>query len=223
MKEKKKTKAKLSWKRLLTAAILSSSIGLGTLTITNLPTLIGEKVVEVVDGDTFIIQNRQPIRLYSVDAPEIEHCLGKEAKAALTALILNKRVIIKEPLSDGRGRVMALVYINGKLVNEIMIRAGLVAYHYQGGSEKQRLHDAHIYALENAIGIHSPTCILTEPPSPTCTIKANHDERKNIDIYFRPDCNFYSLVQIQAYQGDMWVCSEEEAQKAGFTLSPDCE
>jgi len=40
----------------------------------------GELVVEVPDGDTIILENRQPIRLYGIDAPELGNCYSEEAK-----------------------------------------------------------------------------------------------------------------------------------------------
>jgi endonuclease YncB( thermonuclease family) len=216
---KKKTKA-LIWKKLLATALATITIG-GAASVH--PYFRGEKVVEVVDGDTIILENRQPIRLYGLNAPELTHCLGPEAKEALTKLTLGKRVYIREPLSDGRGRVMALIYNKeGLLVNEAMVRSGLSEYRRQGGSETKRLKDANDYARENHIGIYSDTCYQTTPPNPTCTIKANDSEQRNEKWYFTPSCNYYSLVAVQTYRGDQWFCTEKEARDAGFTKSPDC-
>jgi micrococcal nuclease len=188
-----------------------------------LPYFVGEKVVEVVDGDTFIIANRQPIRLYGLDAPELPHCLGQEAKEALSSLVLGKRVILREPFSDGGSRVMTLVYADGKLINEVMLRAGLAQYRRQGGSETDALKQASDVAKNENIGIYSPTCYQTTPPNPKCAIKGNYDERKAENIYTMPQCNYYSLVIVQKHQGDAWFCSEQEAKEAGFTRSVDCK
>lgn len=211
------------WKKLLAAAMASVTIGAGAMALRNLPPFAGEKVVEVVDGDTFIIENRQPIRLYGLDAPALENCMGQDARKALSNLILNKRVLIKEPLSDGRGRVMALIYIDGKLVNEIIIRTGLAQFRRQGGSETERMKVASDYARENSIGIYSPICYQTEPPNPKCAIKGNYDEHRAEKIYFTPACNYYSMVTIQKHQGDDWFCTESEAQKSGFTQAETCK
>jgi endonuclease YncB( thermonuclease family) len=216
---KKKTKA-LIWKKFLAAALATITIG-GAASVH--PYFRGEKVVEVVDGDTIILENRQPIRLYGLNAPELSYCLGSEAKEALTKLTLGKRVYIREPLSDGRGRVMALIYNKeGLLANEAMVRSGLSQYKRQGGSETKRLKEASDYARENHIGIYSPTCYQTEPPNPRCTIKGNHDEHTGRAYYFSTACNYYSLVTVQKHQGDNWFCTEKEAKDAGFTKSPDC-
>ena len=138
----KKKKSNYRWRKLLIGIVGTTVVGIGAYSYKNLPFYIGEKVVEVVDGDTLIIANRQPIRLYGINAPELEYCLGKDAKDALTSLILNKKVILREPLSDGRGRILALVYQNGRLINEIMIKSGLAQYRRQGGSETEKLSKA---------------------------------------------------------------------------------
>ena len=60
-----------------------AAIVLGSVPVVKRIVRPGELVVEVVDGDTFIIQNRQPIRLYGVDAPAVEDCMGTEARQTL--------------------------------------------------------------------------------------------------------------------------------------------
>ena len=54
--------------------------------------VVYDKVVEVVDGDTFFIQNRQPIRLYGVNTPELGNCYSEESKNELTKMLLGKEV-----------------------------------------------------------------------------------------------------------------------------------
>lgn len=197
-------------------------LGTGVIAYKNLPYFIGEKVVEVVDGDTIIIENRQPIRLYGLNAPDLKYCLGKEAKSVLSSLVLNKKVILREPLSDKRGRILALVYQSGRLINEIMIKSGLAQYHRQGGSETKKLRTANDYARKNKIGIYSSKCYQTTSPNSDCTIKGNYDEQKGIKVYFPESCKYYNLVIIEKHQGDDWFCTEDEAIKAGFSKSPGC-
>lgn len=223
-KIKKSKKARFpTWKKLLAVALTTASFGVGAIAVRNLPYYIGETVTEVVDGDTFFIEaNHQPIRLYGVNAPELENCLGREAKQVLTTLIGGKRVFLRNPLSDGRGRVMALVYTDKILVNEVMVRAGLVDYR-QGGPEAERLKKANLYARGNKIGIYSEKCFQTTPPKSNCAIKGNFDEDKRIKVYYKPSCGFYSLVNVELYQGDNWFCTENEAQKAGFKKAESCK
>lgn len=220
---KGKEKKSFPWKKLVLAAIASSTVTGAVLATTPAASFFGEKVVEVVDGDTIFLKNRQPIRLYGLDAPELENCLGPEAKQALISLVLNKRVFIKEPLTDRRGRVMALIYQNGVLINEVLIKTGLAQYQRDGGTQTKRMKIASDYARENSVGIYSPLCYQTEPANPKCAIKGNYDERKAEQWYFTPTCNFYTNVIIQKHQGDNWFCTEKEAKQAGFTKSPNCK
>jgi endonuclease YncB( thermonuclease family) len=219
-----KKKAKFpTWKKLLAVALATATIGVGSLAVKSLPYYIGEDVLEVVDGDTFFIKaNHQPIRLYGVNAPELGFCLGDESRRALSNLILRKKVFLRNPFADGSGRVMALVYADGKLVNEIMVRAGLVDYR-QGGPESTALKVANDYARENKIGIFSEKCYQTVPPNPKCSIKGNDDEYKKQKVYFTQSCGFYTLVDVQLYRGDAWFCTEAEAIKAGFTKAQSCK
>jgi endonuclease YncB( thermonuclease family) len=223
MRRKKKSTIP-RWKKLLVAALGTAMIGGGALAAGNLPYFKGEKVIEVVDGDTFIIENKQPIRLYGLNAPDIHYCFGKEAQQALSSLILGKRVQLREPEVDRFGRrVMSLVYVNGVLINEVMVRAGFGEYENEGGSQKSRMDAANTYARENHIGIYSPQCYLPEPPDPACAIKGNNDTNQRNKIYFLPQCRGYSRVLILKYQGDDWFCTEAEARVAGFVKSETCK
>jgi len=220
---KKKKKSIPRWKRLLVAALAAGTIGGGALAAGNINYFRGEKVIAVYDGDTFIIENRQLIRLYGLDAPELPNCMGQDAKQALTSLILGKRVQIREPVADGSRRVMALVYEGGILINEVMIRAGLAEYKYSRQSQAKRLYSANEYARDNNIGIYSPACIQDKPSDPACVIKGNFDTYKHSKLYVDPSCDHYGQVIIQKHQGDAWFCTEAEARKAGFVKSEACK
>lgn len=182
-----------------------------------------ETVVEVVDGDTFFIANRQPIRLYGVDAPALPNCFGAQAHQELTRLVSGRQVQLSEPLSDHSGRIMALVYVDGESVNEHMIRGGFAMYKRQGGSETQAMKQANEYARSNSIGIFSPDCYQPAPPDPKCAIKGNYDDHRRAREYLPPGCPFYSQVIIEKFMGEQWFCTPSQAQKAGYILSPTCK
>jgi endonuclease YncB( thermonuclease family) len=48
--------------------------------------------LRVIDGDTFETTEKQLIRLANVNAPELENCLGPEAKAEMEKLVINKLI-----------------------------------------------------------------------------------------------------------------------------------
>ena len=50
------------------------------------------KVVRVIDGDTFIIEGGERVRMIGIDAPELKDLYGVESKNQLKALIQNKHV-----------------------------------------------------------------------------------------------------------------------------------
>ncbi len=182
----------------------------------------GEYVTEVIDGDSFKIANKQTIRLASLDAPELEYCMGRQAKDALTKKILNKRVLLKDVKTDIYRRIIALVYVDGKLVNEYMIKNGLAVSSRQAGDENPAVRAANDYARSNKIGIFSPACWGLTPPNPKCTIKGNIDDRNKQKEYLTPDCPDYSKTIIERSYGEDWYCSIAEARKAGYERSSSC-
>lgn len=182
-----------------------------------------ENIYDVVDGDTFILENnKQAIRLYGVDAPELANCYGPESLSRLSQLLEQKKVQLKEPVVDKFGRIVALAYVNGKLVNEIMIKEGYAAYRSEPGSGKEAMKAAHESAKSGKIGIYSPVCTDEAPPDPECNIKGNNDLDRNENLYLMPSCPYYHTVIIRRFEGDRWFCSESEAKKAGFKLSTAC-
>lgn len=182
-----------------------------------------EKVYQIADGDTFILgQNKQTIRLFGIDAPELGNCYGTASAVRLDKLLTGRQVQLKEPVVDKFGRIVALVYVDGQLINEVMIREGLAAYRSEPGSAKEQMLSAHNYAESNKIGIYSSVCTDTFPPDPKCNIKGNHDLDREENVYLTPGCPYYSLVTIRRFEGDRWFCTEAAARKAGFTISPAC-
>ena len=182
-----------------------------------------ETVYKVADGDTFILENnKQAVRLFGIDAPEMDNCYGPESYSRLSELLKKKQVQLKEPLVDKFGRIVALVYVNGRLINETMIREGYAAYRSEPGSGKEVMKAAHEVAKSKKIGIYSSACTDEVPPDPKCAIKGNHDLDRDEYLYLAPDCPYYSLVTVRRFEGDQWFCTPSQAQKAGFKISSAC-
>ncbi len=208
----------------MVAALAAGTIGAGALAATNINYFRGEKVISVYDGDTFQIENKQLVRLLGVYAPELGLCMASDAKNALSSLILGKWVQLRELLVDKRyGRVIALVYQNGILINNVMLRAGLGVYKNTRSSQQEILYKSDMYARSNNIGIFGPTCTRPEPPNPSCTIKGNVNTTTNQKDYYLQSCGYYGKVLIYKFEGDDWFCTESAAQKAGFTKSDTCK
>jgi len=91
------------------------------------PRLVG-KVFKVTDGDSIKVQLTSGainVRFDGIDAPESNQPHGAEAKAALTALLLNKTVELDVKEQDRYERLVAVVYVGNDLnVNAKMVQDG---------------------------------------------------------------------------------------------------
>lgn len=180
-------------------------------------------VVEVLDGDTLVIPGKQRVRLKRVEAPGLENCGGETAKKRLEELVLGKEITLKGIVVDKYRRLVAFVYLDGVLINEILLREGMVMFLGANAEMSAIMHAAADSARKEKIGIYSPECLPEEPPSPECLIKGNVSQDKpGNKIYHFPGCSAYEQIKVERSWGDDWFCSESEAEKAGFRKSENC-
>lgn len=115
------------------------------------PQIDGGQVIKVYDGDSITIAGYLPmynsplfrfsIRLNGIDTPEIkgkteeEIKMAKEARDALSNLILHKDIILKNIGIEKYGRILADVYLDDLCVNEWLIKEHY-AVKYDGGTKK---------------------------------------------------------------------------------------
>jgi endonuclease YncB( thermonuclease family) len=79
----------------------------------------------VIDGDTVVIQKKQ-IRLFGVDAPEINHPYGKKAKWALVSLCKDQTVRAEITDQDDHNRSVARCFLrDGRDLSAEMVKLGL--------------------------------------------------------------------------------------------------
>jgi micrococcal nuclease len=182
------------------------------------------RVVSVQDGDSFTLKNGERVRLIGVDTPEKDMCLSDKAKAKLTELIQGKRVMLKETKPDAFGRTMALVYVNGNLVNAELLRLGLAKLDYTPNSQAELFKELSKVAKERHWGVFSDTCksINPTPTDPKCVIKSNIDLATGKRYYHLPKCRHYGQIVLDADRGERFYCTEKEAVADGFGLAPDC-
>jgi len=187
--------------------------------------IVYDKVVEVVDGDTFFIQNRQPIRLYGINAPEIGNCYSEQSKDELSKMILGKEVRLTGLQADHYGRVVADVFLkDGTYINLNMVKGGYAVYIRAYDQNIEKIKEAGGIARQNKIGIFSNDCYQKEPENPKCKIKGTLDEKSpDRKFYLKPSCAYYDSVVVEKYLGEQWFCSEQEAVHAGFQKSPNCK
>lgn len=210
------SKNKIGWKKIVAGTIMTTAIGLGFWASKAFYT-----VKEVVDGDTFITNENRYVRLDSVNAPELNFCLGKEAKSGLEKLVLNKKVFLKVVYVDDFNRLVASVYTSSGNVGEKMLAQGLATFKDKGTQKATSLGDTEAKARKAKIGIFSPVCTqAVNLGNSHCNIKGNVVE--NGKFYHHPGCQSYSTTLIQLYLGDEWFCTIAEAKKAGFTKANNC-
>lgn len=109
------------------------------------PIAWAERVQHVIDGDTFILENEQRVRLAGIDAPELEQPYGSEAKERLSRLILNRDVQLVCEDRKSYGRDICNAFIGHLDVQKELVGWGL-AFDYtrfSGGKYFQAEHFAH--------------------------------------------------------------------------------
>lgn len=180
-------------------------------------------VVEaVIDGDSFILANQQRIRLFAVDAPELEFCGGQEAKAYLEQLILKKVVRIERVFIDSYQRVNAKVYLGNKLVNAAILKAGWARYDRSDQSPKQKMKTAYEAAQKSGKGIFGQCRQAENPERPECAVKGNLSQNDGEKTYHFPGCAKYEETIVEKDKGEEWFCTEREAQAAGYKRAAGC-
>jgi len=124
-------------------------------------------VKRVIDADTievYVNGNIVDVRLLLIDAPETVHPdipdqpLGAEAVARARQILIGKQVQLEYdgPRYDNYGRLLAYLWVDGVMLNELLLEEGLahVAYIYHPPYKYyQRYRDAQMRAKDSWKGI----------------------------------------------------------------------
>ncbi|MBP0724668.1 thermonuclease family protein [Bacillus sp. RG28] len=220
--------------------------------------LFDAKVERVIDGDTLKINfngRSETVRLLLIDTPETVHPhkpvepFGKEA-SNFTKQTLPSGSTIQVELGIGErdkyGRLLAYIYMNGKMINEQLLEKGLarVAYVYPPNTKHiDEFRDIQSKAQKKAIGIWSIENYVTDrgfndhatkqsgnnkqttssSPNTTNTPSSNQQCKKVIKGNITSSGKkIYHVPGGQYYQitkPEQTFCTEEEAQKAGYRKS----
>ena len=86
-------------------------------------------IVRVIDGDTVEIEDGERVRYIGIDTPEstTQHeCFGDEATARNRDLVEGRVVVLETDVSnrDRFGRLLRYVYVDGVMVNELLVLEG---------------------------------------------------------------------------------------------------
>ena len=151
----------------LLATLMIVSLGTActeaTTSGTNAPG-IAAHVVNVPDGDSLVVKVdgiEEKVRLIGVNAPEHDECFGEESAHGLRDLIENTDIVMVTDIEarDQYGRLLAYVYRDDVLINEVAASRGLVlARAYEPNTKYQAQIDAAAReAQESETGMWAPT------------------------------------------------------------------
>jgi micrococcal nuclease len=193
---------------------------------------------QAIDGDTlsvFLDGESENIRLLLIDTPETSHPrlgkqpFGQEAKEFTKNLVEQAEILEIEydigQKRDKYDRLLAYVYVDGKMLQEELLKQGLarVAYifppntryvdQFQAIQKDVQQQGVGIWSVENYAqedGFHPE---FTEAETTTtetsgCKIKGNIGSEK---IYHTPESPWYEQTI-----AEVMFCSEKEANEAGF-------
>jgi micrococcal nuclease len=204
------------------------------------------RVVRVVDGDTIDVELGAAtvrLRYIGIDTPETVDprrpvgCFGAEAAARNRALVEGRQVELEKDVSetDSFGRLLRYVYVDGAMVNEVLVREGYaqvatyppdVKYVDRFLAAQKEAQEAH-RGLWSACAAASPTVAAgrsacpqgcTVPPA-GCVIKGNISQGTGEKIYHVPGGAFYDQTVIDPARGERWFCTEAEAVANGWRKS----
>ncbi|GGG13081.1 thermonuclease family protein [Paenibacillus abyssi] len=180
----------------------------------------------VIDGDTFVLQGGDRVRLVGVNAPEISgqgEAYGQDAKAFAAERLMNKKLYLFSDVgsTDRYGRLLRYVFIEGEpeMFNDQLLGGGyasimtvppnvMYAEHFLKLERQAREAGKGLWGINEQNTSDTP-----DTPAQSCAdpqIKGNINSR-NERIYHVPGSRSYEQTI-----AEMMFCTEKEAEQAGF-------
>jgi endonuclease YncB( thermonuclease family) len=90
------------------------------------------KVKKVLDGDTIVLESGERVRYLCVDSPEEGEPFHDEAARVNDSLVFGKTVTVEfdRKVKDRYGRYLGYIWQDTLLVNDFLLRRGLVSVYY---------------------------------------------------------------------------------------------
>lgn len=126
--------------------------------------LDGYQMLKVSDGDTINIQKVENgkfvgeilrIRMYGMDAPEKTQDYGSESRQALEKLVAGKNLSVEVKNKDRYGRTVAIIYADGKNVNEEMVKMGNAWWYQEYAKKDAQFEEYQENAKQKKLGLFS--------------------------------------------------------------------
>ncbi len=122
-------------------------------------------VLYVSDGDSIVVRfnnsdEKQRVRLATIDAPELKQSFGLESKESLAKLIGRKTVSLNVMGVDKYGRQIAEVYLADLNINQAQVENGMAWYYRYHSDEiswesRRSYLNAEEAAKDNQVGLWS--------------------------------------------------------------------
>jgi endonuclease YncB( thermonuclease family) len=118
---------------------------------------ISGTVVNVIDGDTLVVQDeakkKHTVRLAEIDAPERRQPFWRESAVALKQLCFRKEAKVEWSERDAKKRVVGYVSCDGKEANAEQLRRGMAWGSPKGSRPTSGLPELEAYARLRKIGL----------------------------------------------------------------------
>ena len=98
-----------------------------------------DRVLRVIDGDTFELYNGERVRSICIDSPELGSKGGEESKEFLVEMIEDSEFRLEKDSSetDKYGRLLRYVYVGEVFVNREMVKQGYASVFRYGNDTKR--------------------------------------------------------------------------------------
>lgn len=133
--------------------------------------------MSVKDGDSIVVHaviKKTPkniiVRLYGIDAPELSQDYGKQAKVYMVRLALHKHAVVQPIARDVYGRLVSVVRVDDRVLNEEMLSAG-DAWWYQHYAPDE----GHYRDLEHDARGHHRGLWADKNPEPPWQYRREHE------------------------------------------------
>lgn len=184
--------------------------------------------IQVVDGDTFkakVDGKQETVRLRLVDTPELNtksgsQPLSEEAKAFTEKKLREaKKITLIEDEEQGRdqhNRLLAFVFVDGKLLQDELVKNGYARIAFAERSKSEYLEDlrkSESEARNKKVGIWQWDGYVKNNGFNPEAVKPNTPQfvaSSNSDVYHPIDCH---VVQTIKPENRIFYYTEEEAQK----------
>ena len=159
-----KKRAKTSHSKKNAAARSTKNNSSNAKTVQNPTILKGYQAVKVSDGDTLNVQKVEngkfvgevmKIRMFGIDAPEKTQDYGSESRQALEKLVTGKNLSVEVKNKDRYGRTVAVIYVNGKNINEEMVKTGNAWWYKEYAKNDTQFGEYQQNAKQKKLGLFS--------------------------------------------------------------------